>query len=150
MTTTTAEQAFHAVLDALDRHGYNVNHKPGSDKATALCPVHDKRNPSLSIGLKGDKVVLFCFAGCSYKDVVAALSLPISALFAQGRGVGALLSPRTDVHTCTPPPPSRKIRALMVCTHRSNLMQVCNRQRHPLWDARCSTTPRPRGCQSPS
>ncbi len=86
MSQATAEQEFQAVLDALDQHQCHVKHKPGSDKAEALCPVHDKRNPSLSIALKGDKVVLYCHAGCDYKDVVAAVGLTVSVLFAQGNG----------------------------------------------------------------
>jgi hypothetical protein len=33
----------------------------------ALCPAHDDRNPSLSIGLRDDErgVVLHCFGGCT-------------------------------------------------------------------------------------
>ena len=41
----------------------------------ALCPAHEDRNPSLSIGV-GDngRTLLNCFAGCAYRDIVAALS----------------------------------------------------------------------------
>jgi len=31
----------------------------------ALCPAHDDRNPSLSIQLADDRILIHCFAGCS-------------------------------------------------------------------------------------
>jgi len=61
-----------------------VDYKPGADKAKALCPVHGDRNPSLSIGLKGDKVMVKCFAGCTFAQIAEALELPQSAFFADG------------------------------------------------------------------
>ena len=41
---------------------------------TARCPVHEDRHPSLSIK-DGDsgRLLLFCHAGCTYQDVVAAI-----------------------------------------------------------------------------
>lgn len=44
----------------------------GSDKWTALCPAHPDKNPSLSIRQDGDRVLLHCFAGCSFADICAA------------------------------------------------------------------------------
>ncbi len=40
----------------------------------ARCPAHDDREPSLSIGVGRDgRVLLHCFAGCSYSEIVERL-----------------------------------------------------------------------------
>ena len=36
----------------------------------AQCPAHEDRNPSLSIREAGGKVLLYCHAGCSQRQVV--------------------------------------------------------------------------------
>ena len=41
-----------------------------------ICPSHDDREPSLSIGLAADgKLLLHCFAGCTFDAIVAAARL---------------------------------------------------------------------------
>ncbi len=53
----------------------------GAGKWLARCPAHADRTPSLSITEgPGGKVLLHCFAGCDYADILAAL----------GAGAGAL------------------------------------------------------------
>lgn len=53
------------------------------DQWKALCPSHQDRNPSLSIGTGDDgRVLLHCFAGCQSDAIVAALGLRASDLFA--------------------------------------------------------------------
>ena len=51
---------------------------------TARCPAHDDHNPSLSIK-DGDngKLLLYCHAGCDYRDIVEALKglAPLSDCF---------------------------------------------------------------------
>jgi len=51
----------------------------------ARCPVHDDKNPSLSI-TEGDdgRVLLKCFAGCSTEEIVKALGLTMADLFPPG------------------------------------------------------------------
>jgi len=39
----------------------------------ACCPAHDDKSPSLSITQSRDKVLLKCWAGCSQREVIAAL-----------------------------------------------------------------------------
>ena len=39
----------------------------------ACCPAHDDKHPSLSIRDSGDKVLVFCHAGCTQRDVITAL-----------------------------------------------------------------------------
>jgi len=42
----------------------------------ALCPAHDDHKPSLSITkAKDGKILLHCFAGCSYEEIIEALSI---------------------------------------------------------------------------
>lgn len=50
----------------------------------ALCPAHEDRRKSLSIGLGNDgRVLLRCFAGCSFNSIVAAVGLKPRHLFPQ-------------------------------------------------------------------
>jgi hypothetical protein len=53
----------------------------GCGKWLALCPAHDDRSPSLSIKQIDDRILIKCFAGCGYLDVLAAIGLDASALF---------------------------------------------------------------------
>ncbi len=47
----------------------------------ALCPAHDDRKPSLSIGEgEGSRVVVHCHAGCSTEDILDALDLTMRDL----------------------------------------------------------------------
>lgn len=41
----------------------------------AICPAHDDHHPSLSIRLADGRVLLHCFAGCSPRDIYAAIGL---------------------------------------------------------------------------
>lgn len=60
----------------------------GEGQWMARCPAHDDRKPSLSVTL-GDygRVLLHCFAGCSFKAVLAAAGLDASDLRPQPRVV---------------------------------------------------------------
>lgn len=50
----------------------------------ALCPAHDDHEPSLSIWEGDDKrAFVKCFAGCSKEEIVAALGLSMSDLYAR-------------------------------------------------------------------
>lgn len=53
----------------------------GRDKWLAQCPAHDDRSPSLAIKQIDDRLLIRCFAGCGYLDVLAAIGLDASALF---------------------------------------------------------------------
>jgi hypothetical protein len=54
---------------------------------TALCPAHDDNLNSLSVAEGDDgRVLLFCHAGCSLNEVVAALGIRVRDLFVQRRG----------------------------------------------------------------
>jgi len=48
----------------------------------AICPSHEDHSPSLSVAEGSDgRVLLFCHAGCSLENIVAALGLKVSGLF---------------------------------------------------------------------
>ena len=54
----------------------------GAGPWVALCPAHEDRKQSLSIGVGDDeRVLLNCHAGCSLEEIVGAVNLPMSALF---------------------------------------------------------------------
>jgi len=58
----------------------------GSSKWTSKCPSHPDRSPSLSIReVKGGRILVHCFAGCSVEQITGALGLKISDLFADVR-----------------------------------------------------------------
>ena len=50
--------------------------RSGSDQYMALCPAHEDRKPSLSIGLgDDDRILIHCHAGCETSDVLDALGM---------------------------------------------------------------------------
>jgi len=54
-------------------------------KASARCPAHDDREPSLAVSEGADgRALLHCHAGCATRDVIAALGLTWSDLFPPG------------------------------------------------------------------
>ena len=56
---------------------------PASNGWTAHCPAHDDQHPSLSIAEGDDgRCLLKCHAGCSPEDIVHAIDLELSDLFA--------------------------------------------------------------------
>ena len=58
----------------------------------ALCPAHDDKAPSLSVSEGDDaRVLIKCFAGCSFGAVVEALGLDERDLFTDGEGGGLSL-----------------------------------------------------------
>ena len=42
---------------------------------TARCPVHEDKNPSLSICERSGKLLVHCHAGCDYRDIFTALGI---------------------------------------------------------------------------
>lgn len=68
------------VIDALAARGKRPR---GNDHGwTALCPAHDDSTPSLSIGVgAGDRVLMYCHAGCDTNNILAALDLTTTDLF---------------------------------------------------------------------
>lgn len=42
---------------------------------TALCPSHNDKKSSLSIKQVSDRILIHCYAGCNYKDILASIGL---------------------------------------------------------------------------
>jgi hypothetical protein len=54
----------------------------GSDRWMARCPAHGDRTASLSVRLGDDgRVLLHCFSGCEFREIVEALDLRPEQLF---------------------------------------------------------------------
>lgn len=84
-----------AVLSRLDRV-----RSCGSDRWVARCPAHEDRSPSLSIKETSDGTVLLKdFAGCSTRQVLAAIGLSLPHLFPRSP-----IRERAKVHAPTAPP----------------------------------------------
>ncbi|MFB1490777.1 MULTISPECIES: hypothetical protein [unclassified Thiocapsa] len=47
----------------------------GPGKWITRCPAHEDRGPSLSIRDTGERILIYCFAGCEADDVLAAVGL---------------------------------------------------------------------------
>jgi len=77
--------AYERIVDALRSQGSTVK-ETGARQASATCPAHDDRRPSLSItGIEG-RTLIYCHAGCETPEVLAALGLRSSDLFDSPRG----------------------------------------------------------------
>lgn len=57
----------------------------GRGQWEALCPGHKDRDPSLSISLVDDRILLKCHAGCSIEDILKPLEMTPADLFLNGR-----------------------------------------------------------------
>jgi hypothetical protein len=76
-------------IDDFLQHFDSVKHtKKGWD---VRCPAHDDTRPSLGIMAGEDgRIVLNCFAGCRPEDIVTALGLTMSDLFADDKVIGRI------------------------------------------------------------
>lgn len=53
----------------------NLRPRRNGSQWVSLCPAHEDRTPSLSAGVKGGRLLLFCHAGCPFMVVLHALGL---------------------------------------------------------------------------
>lgn len=51
-----------------------VKHQ-GGDKYLAKCPCHDDNRASLSVSMGEDRILLHCFAGCAYEDILKKIGV---------------------------------------------------------------------------
>ena len=53
----------------------------GHGRWNACCPAHPDKNPSMSIKQTSDgKILVYCFAGCSARDIVESAGLKMTDL----------------------------------------------------------------------
>jgi hypothetical protein len=72
----------------------------------ACCPAHDDRSPSLAVKEAQDgRILVHCFAGCSFEDVCGAAGVEITELFPER-------APREDAMKPIPFNPRTVLKAL--------------------------------------
>ena len=70
----------------------------GHDKWKCLCPAHSDHDPSLTIELKEQKILIHCHTGCAPNAIVSAVGLTMADLFiGEHTGKRALNQPRKIV-----------------------------------------------------
>lgn len=74
------ETAYERITAALRGHGCKVVERSGQ-QASATCPAHEDRNPSLSVTGGPDRVLVKCQAGCDTDAVLSALDMSAADLF---------------------------------------------------------------------
>lgn len=95
-----AGSAFERLLAALEGNGQSVRHS-GQDRATAQCPAHEDRNPSLGLRRIEGLALVHCHAGCETTEVLAALGLTVAQLFDSERGASYRYDDGREVHRST-------------------------------------------------
>jgi len=70
---------FHSFVDRLEEVSGSVKGNEWTVKA--CCPAHDDRVASLSVRDAGDKVLVYCHAGCSAEAITKALGLSLKDLY---------------------------------------------------------------------
>ena len=69
----------------------------GKDRWKACCPAHNDRSPSLYVAVgREDRILVDCKAGCRPAEVVSAMGLRWSDLFAEGSTPPKPQGPTTD------------------------------------------------------
>jgi hypothetical protein len=63
-------------------------------RRTARCPFHDDRNPSLSLREENGKILIKCHAGCTTREVLAAIGFDLKDLFTTSASRGANVKQR--------------------------------------------------------
>ena len=69
-----------------------VGARRSGDSWVGRCPAHKDRTPSLSVCERDGKILLHCFAGCTYKAICSALGIENSALFTAPQGSPRVLA----------------------------------------------------------
>ena len=77
--------AFDRLVDQLRRDGFKVT-QTRDGQASAQCPAHEDRAPSLSLTRIEGQALVHCHAGCQTDDVTAALNMKLSDLFDEPTG----------------------------------------------------------------
>lgn len=66
-----------AILSRLDKV-----RRTGQGNWLACCPAHDDKNPSMTLREEGDgRILVTCWAGCSFDEIVGAVGLGWGAWF---------------------------------------------------------------------
>jgi hypothetical protein len=74
----------------------NDAHDLGDGKFKVCCPAHEDHQPSLSVTIGRDRVLIHCFSGCDYTSILAAWGLEEQDLFLDGEGADLGFYDHTD------------------------------------------------------
>jgi len=96
--------AYDRIVDALHSHGSTV--KANGTKATAQCPAHEDRNPSLSVTRIEGQVLVHDHGGCHVDAVLDALNLTKADLYDNPKGATYSYGDGRKVHRT----PNKKFR----------------------------------------
>ena len=56
--------------------------RTGPDRWSGRCPAHDDNSPSLSVReTEEGRLLVRCFAGCTFENIIAAAGVDVSAMF---------------------------------------------------------------------
>lgn len=81
----------------------------GNGEYLCRCPAHDDRQASLCVGTgEGGRILVKCQAGCDTRDVVKAMGLKMSDLYADGKPAGKPSRPAAAKPAPGPEPPPAK------------------------------------------
>ena len=74
--------------DLVESHLFRIvehlDARPSGGGFIARCPAHHDKTPSLSISEKAGKILLHCFAGCTFDSVLAAMSADVRDIVVNG------------------------------------------------------------------
>ncbi len=79
-----ADHPFDRLVSALEAKGCAPK-VTGNEKLRARCPAHADRRPSLSATRMPGRVLVHCFSGCRYEDVLSRLNLTKRDLFLESK-----------------------------------------------------------------
>ncbi|MBF0255899.1 MAG: hypothetical protein HQL47_05435 [Gammaproteobacteria bacterium] len=119
MTTTFKPEVARDFINKLSKVRW-----AGDSKATACCPAHPDKSPSLSIRIEADKLLTFCHAmQCSHEAILAAVGYKVRDFYDHD-GEAA----RRWAHAGPPVPPLRpidpvKLEKLVLQISRNKLKQ---------------------------
>ena len=77
------------LLDRLDKVK-RISHS----RATARCPAHADKSPSMTITEGHTCILMHCFAGCTFESILAAINVePEQLLYAEIEGTNLIRKP---------------------------------------------------------
>ena len=56
--------------------------KHNNNSIVALCPSHNDKSPSLTASYTDEQIIVYCHAGCTFKEIVSSLGMDQSQFFA--------------------------------------------------------------------
>ncbi len=89
-------QIFQRILDQTDAKSIN-----GDNQYIGLCPAHDDDSPSFSIKMNDEKILMNCFAGCSFDQICSSLGIQKSETFNQSESPEKITHNEREIQTDT-------------------------------------------------